>query len=629
MSQSPWLRQLVTLLIAAASALVASPAAMARDYPNLFLAHACRSGDPAFCPGGTPDLARFEAMYIDPSSEPGEYPPAAGPYTRHDVPMCEDGTNSAACANGAGPTDPIACTDGTRPVYYTRLNPASDRWLFHIQSGGSTCGTHQTENCMDLYERKPDRLSSALGRNPDHDSLSGVYSSDADNLFRDWNVVYIRRCVGDGNMGHRTRANYKLDPGPSPDRADVYFHGWRVLRAVLEDLRGGAARIEDAAQLDFTTMSYGSAHVYLYIDYLADHFHSEFNAATDVRLVASGFVEPSLEAQYFMRFGSWPADDQFPLLPFMVEAPNSTSVCGNRPSLCSLGNCDYQDKIDSHKCKNKDVVPILGWYTFPGVYSWAPDNPWMEGVYAKFNMWGAENGMHPDWNVLDRSCLAAHRSYGVLWDPAACRDRMHVLTYHVSTPVFLTAQLGDVTVRTAAGGAYNAVNHDGDHPGLGTPWVISVYHRTDFVPAVRTQVDRIGRLADGAFGFETGPRGAFIDNTVDHTGLNARATQHRTMLDDAGTLHESQDYLMAWLNGPGEDRFCVDAEDELYISDFVPKYHYRNSPLGPTSCSTRGCDLPGPIDYPCPYSDPGYTGEPACADPYANQADSAKHVCLF
>lgn len=606
--------------------------AQAADAPNLYLYQACQSGDPEMCPGGTPDLARFDALFDDPAADTSRYPAGgSGPYVRHILPKCEDGSAGPLCPNGSGPTDPIRCTDGTRPVYYVDLSTTgSTRWVLRSGKGGQTCSSEDTENCYDEYDGSEADFSTANGALRQFKSFGGIMSNAADNLFRDWNQVWLDKCTADDGLGHRTWPGYTVDPATG-DQVEVYFHGFRVLLALLEDLRSQG--LGSATQIAFYTMSGGSSAAYRSIDQVEQIITAAIAPAAEVVLVAAGSPAPDVEDAWEDTFGTAPADDAYPRARFRMSflASANGSICGGGLSGCSLGTCLYQDLVDGFNCfpKHDNRGMALQW-AFPALRASYPAGAVLPpgGTWEAYASYGLEStALHPLWDPSDRSCLATHQvAYGEA-DPIACRDPNHLLRYHVSTPVFLSKGLADVGVRVY-GRPWAPIDHDGD--GLwGTAYKGRTWSREDMVRISRRGVQHVDLQASGALGFEAGQRGAFIDNTVAHESLTREAHLHRTMRDSAGVEAEMQTYLMAWLDGARDQLFCVDAEDRAYLHQEVPRYSYVGAPFGPASCTAVGCAIGTPYELPCPYSDPTLVSYQACLDPYANTADTVNHTCTL
>ena len=93
--------------------------------------------------------------------------------------------------------------------------------------------------------------------------------------FADYNVVYLDKCVGDRNLGDATVEDYVYRQEPAgalpveEHVGPVYFHGQRLLRAILRGVHaehGGTQRFD---QVSFFTQSNGTNGLYMYLDRIA------------------------------------------------------------------------------------------------------------------------------------------------------------------------------------------------------------------------------------------------------------------------------------------------------------------------------------------------------------------------
>ncbi len=199
-------------------------------------------------------LSEWEDLFWTPSDSTKalaeEHYPDTGagkPYQRFFVPMCEDGSNTTkgetTCADGK---PIIQCTDGTRPVFY--YDPGTtDKWIIHIQSGNITCSTSSRgQNCWQLDEEQGREnlahFSTAWAENDNTIAVKGLMRS-SNSPFADYNRVFIDKCVGDRNRGDNTVQNYPFvaKDGTSVGQGTVYFHGFRILKALLPLLNQGGA----------------------------------------------------------------------------------------------------------------------------------------------------------------------------------------------------------------------------------------------------------------------------------------------------------------------------------------------------------------------------------------------------
>lgn len=229
------------------------------------------------------------------------------PYTRHFVPMCEDGTpppkGTTVCADGK---PVIQCTDGTRPVFYYHQG-TTDRWIIHVQNGGVTCSNRQTAVPGADCRVDADRLafSTAWRHNPDTKTWEGLMDAEG-SPFASYNLVVIDKCVGDRNLGDNTIIGHELysDNLTCKGRGTAYFHGFRILKALLSHLTTwtDGSTLTPTSVIAIAANSNGANGLYMYIDRLADFIRSDGTnglglTGADVRGLASSFVRPAVEAE--------------------------------------------------------------------------------------------------------------------------------------------------------------------------------------------------------------------------------------------------------------------------------------------------------------------------------------------
>eukprot|EP00117_Sycon_ciliatum_P021697 scpid58717/ scgid18940/ len=163
------------------------------------------------------------------------------------------------------------CLDGSAAVYYMYRNTNSTRWVIHLETGTASCigpgapfcgllrnpsrggGTSQSAPCV-LPEASSDRLQ---------DVGAPVSSDSARNpeFYLD-NRVFIPHCSADNFIG-RNIAGTAYGGG-------VYFGGFHVVRAVVEDLLSNEG-LATATELLFGGVSMGVlAHADWVHDFLPD-----------------------------------------------------------------------------------------------------------------------------------------------------------------------------------------------------------------------------------------------------------------------------------------------------------------------------------------------------------------------
>lgn len=506
---------------------VTPDAGPAPTFPNMFAARACLAdaGSHArdeYCPGGAAadfDADRFARLYRD-LDDTALYPDAgAGPYERRALPICVDGTSPAdgVCATG----EPIRCTDGTRPVAYVRMpNAASIHakdWLVRVQGGGFSCGTHPREtNCYAMDEN-----DFSSGRTNLRRDIGGIFNS-ADIAgappFRDWGAVFIDKCVGDRNTGDSALHDYPYyeavagvvkngaleAAGSLVGRGEVYFHGRRVLAAVVNELVNNG-RLAAGSRLAFVVHSNASNGLYQYIDELARFVDTAAGVDVDVRGVASSMLRSTVEIENFLNGGGVADYSE----GGTVDAPLSTRARFDEYNdLGYTGKYRFSDGDKDHAADGAQL-------------SMVPYRP--GGIeHQRFADWGAEP---------DASCKPSRE---------VCLEPVHVAVRHLQTPVFFAVQLSDHAVR-------NGFNHFADPAGTPEPpgELAAAYHPVDFAARVNAAIDQIDALDAG--------HAVFATATDDHDSVEVNRKVERTI----GGLGLA-DALYDWLTSPaGDQTICV------------------------------------------------------------------------
>jgi len=584
-----------------------------REYMNPFEYRMCLVRDINWCPNGDDFQATlFDEMYINPAlgADPAyfwdstlsptttvmipHYPTSTtGALTRYTVDFCEAG---APTLDGKCPAvydyDVIRCVDGTRPLFYFEPGQGvhANRWIFQIQGGGWTCD----ENCPTSYLQPGNRpdASSAYNENASRRNAVGIFSNSADNIFRNYNVVMLDKCFGDRNMGDTTYTDvYTALGGLEEGTGPVYFHGYRVILGALRRLER-EFNLGEAEQIVFIAQSNGSKGAYHYIDQLSNHISTTLGITAPVYLVAQSFLMPGPEVEYYFEHDEWPAS--------YTDIPTSTAAPGiiNAPNTPQTGACgpgfdpsspDYfawvlqGRQVDGGRtCPVSDPV-----YTEAGANGqiYATEDLTNGTEAHLFAIWGADNGPTVTW---DESCVAAHAG-----DLRACRDPLHVLSHHLQTPTFFSAQLADRNVRTI----------DEIH----TRWTAAnVWWPEDMKQRVELLAEVIGGYhSSDCMDDNLGRHGFFIDNTVDHMAMIEMSKLTRPMRAnsglEAGFNFQQQHYLMYWLDPSAPTVQCLDS-GALYDTEFTSTVEVANWPEG-VRCATgyysggsqpyQGCDDPG------------------------------------
>ncbi len=362
------------------------------------------------------------------------YPPGPTnrPYERHFMPMCTDGSTPAKGTTVCPDGQPIIqCTDGTRPLFYYDAG-TTDRWIIKVQNGGVAC----LGDCWEDEDRAS--FTSAWGEHRLTRTFTGLYKPFQDSPFSSYNRIIIDKCVGDRNCGSSTRSSVDQfdDQGTPMGQAEVYFHGYRELQALLKYLTvwDGGNRLTSDSQISLAAHSNGSNGMYMYIDRIAEYIRHDPSdgqpglglANADVRGLTASYVRASVEAENLinnplMNVFAW--SDYHPLsFDDHIVAPRSTAGPNPADGLW-YSTLTYFDGIEFKWSRSWGAI-LFG----DGVGSTADD---IASVVT-----------------LDESCFREHGLFGGLGGNAeACLDSMHVLMNHVTTPLFLSPQLYDHVVR--------------------------------------------------------------------------------------------------------------------------------------------------------------------------------------
>ena len=508
----------------------------------------------------------LDDMFWDPESYPAWYPAesgAPGPYVRMAVPACDDGTTPASrtCPEG----EPIRCTDGTRPMLHIRPG-TNNKWLVHMQGGGTSCEVESDDsevsflghNCWHQYEYGDNTSAFTSVNEPASKNVGGIWrADDATNPFADYNLVAFDKCIGDRNLGDTQIAEYdyrrKQTDGSLPvteGTGPVYFHGQRMIRATMRMLAAdGASNPMDLVV--FHAASNGSNGLYMYIDRLAAWMEAEVPGVA-VRGIASIMVRSSVEVEAAIA---------------TTPLPDPSLVYGNLGSHGTLGTHIVTGDTD-----NADGL-------------WASTRVYRDGglEYERNESWGAIDATP----TIDQSCMDAHGA-----DISPCLDHMHVLLNHISTPLFLFADLRDNNVRASSQNRFTTIwdeveCHSGDacchdenyvdavRPGDCTTRPDHPYF--DAAPAqysaesfqVRTATTARALWAGHASLSEMSPSctgspcdtsplpvqswGAFMDDTGAHAPIIDTDKATLSFIDG----RKSEDYVFDWVDGR-IDTFCVD-----------------------------------------------------------------------
>ena len=504
----------------------------------------------------------MEELYWNPQAFDAVYPAGGmGPYVRAFAPPCRDGSNPAdrQCSDG----QPVRCADGTRPVYHFRRG-TTNRWIIRVQNGGVACTVNYAPrdisrlipNCWSAYEygESGERLAFSSAGSRERAFLDGIYREAPASPFMHYNIVLLDKCVGDRNLGDATATDYiyrdeRVDGAPVVEHVGpVYFHGFRVLEAILR----GIASNPGSPPFDFVafqTHSNGSNGQYMYLDRLAEIVR-DIRPQAEVRGIATGMIRSSLEVEA------------------TADASGATRFDMAYDSLATYLDLEFHLRTSPESLSR-------GMWVSPWLYRDGAE-------HMRNDAWGTIDGTP----TVDASCLAAHTG-----DISPCLDHMHVLLNHISTPMFLIAQQRDMPVlqtQHTFSTSFDRTNgcdpgakccHDENYPATedcetfpGAPFfpVPRVqYDADDFADRVRSTVRALhegmasrSELRPGCTGgpcddsgLPSPPHGAFIDDTDDH--FSVQQPERAGARIDGRTMAE---YLYDWLE-TGTPTWCVDVSD--------------------------------------------------------------------
>ncbi|GJP49093.1 hypothetical protein CLOM_g8354 [Closterium sp. NIES-68] len=157
------------------------------------------------------------------------------------------------------------CLDGSPPGYYFRPGTGAGKSMWHIYlPGGAWCTSAadcvaRSKTWLGSSTFYPDDPNSEVIRPP----FTGMLSSNSsiNPPFHSWNLVRLIYCDGGGFAG----ATGRLNVGGG---TVLYLDGWRIMRAILEDLKSNRG-IKSAAQILLSGSSAGGQAVVALCDRIA------------------------------------------------------------------------------------------------------------------------------------------------------------------------------------------------------------------------------------------------------------------------------------------------------------------------------------------------------------------------
>lgn len=326
----------------------------------------------------------------------------------------------------------VRCLDGTRPILY--VDPAvggpSNRWLISLTGGGS-CWASDADgdlvvdgrDCADQYQQG-EAAEMGTANEPAMKNLSDtpgqangiLRTSPALNpRFAGYHRLRIEKCSYDRYNGRATHEDVELDDTTT---YDLYLHGRRIVELALDELRGDPLSgggltyttwvdqggvvtavteslppLESAEQILFWGHSGAGHGLHHSVDGLAERLRGWAGFSGDVRVLIDANFLPSPE---------------------------------NEAAFDPLQNGDLFD----HSFGGS--TPEVGAYDGEVHYT--------DSFYAEQYDAYLEDPGDSLATVHDASCVAVHEPLGEEW---MCRDRVHVLANHLTTPAFVREDFSD------------------------------------------------------------------------------------------------------------------------------------------------------------------------------------------
>ena len=412
-------------------------------------------------------------------------------YLRY-VPLCEDGSgdHEYSLSEGIAGTPPtcdaaafIRCSDGGRPYY--RADAGEDNnWLIHAGAGGHASSPNVSESPIWALTHTQDQGSYSVSATPKTlRDIAGIFDEAAPNPFSSYNRIWVEKCTPDrwlGNRAHHDLQDFvepvtlefvvgpcvdangdgtancrdnlddpdacecdtrKLDPPPSPNHEySVYYHGKRIVRAVVADILGGIttyrefpSEIEDVfvvpdstSKILFHCHSNGCNGLQGgHIDDLHSGIDALVGADVDVRALFTGSLDGSVEAE--ITASEYDCVDDSP----------ADGIPDNEAEIDDLLSL-YDHVIDTRSITLQKMSKVT--YE-PG--------PLSGELQLLEDYWDSSASGYSE--PVDASCLATHcpgSTLGWAEDPdcAPCNESRHVLLNHLQTPFLYNQAQRDNTL---------------------------------------------------------------------------------------------------------------------------------------------------------------------------------------
>lgn len=388
------------------------------------------------------------------------------------------------------------CADGSGAVIYARrarTEAHRDDWIVYLQGGGS-CDSG--EDCHARWlgrdgnfgaNKLSSRFAPAGGI-----AAGGLANPDARNPFGGWNHVFVYYCSSDGWAGTAAGvATSAVHEGVAVAyRLDLL--GARIVDAVFDTLRGGAAyadpagrrvpmpSLDEARTVLFAGSSAGGSGARTHADRVGALLRATNRRCTAARCdLAYAAV---IDASYGL--ASEPLDHE------------GSRACGS----ALADACTYETAMRRR---------------------------WL-GVVRDFRR-----------GVADESCVAHHAASGDEW---RCADGAHVLQHHVATPFFVRADLQDALVMgntVEAGYRYE-----------GVPLDRHLYGRLEEIQLLEL-ASLAARSEEPRAAGPLEPPGVFGPQCGDHETLRTNDATFGRAIVANGVRHTLPQVLARWLAGAG------------------------------------------------------------------------------
>ncbi len=301
------------------------------------------------------------------------------------------------------------CNDGTPAIfYYGAATREEDRgkWILFLQGGGS-CNSGQS--CAERWcsidsNYGMDKMSSSLSK----EQIRGVgfLSPEERNRFRTWNRVLIYYCSSDQWGGSKFNTLTTPKPGGGTLDYQIYFRGSEIVESVIDTLRNAAA------------------------------------PSSRRRAVGHGSSETPSSAMATSE--AWPDLDSATHVIFAGSSGGGGGVNNNADRVGAKLRATNPNLVDYRVVIDAATSPDTS------------DNDYTITTYCQKDSTGCsyaafmrEAYEEIDVSVLnnrgDESCVTWHasREAGSEW---ICRDRVHVLWNHITSPFFTHQDLIDPNV---------------------------------------------------------------------------------------------------------------------------------------------------------------------------------------